>query len=149
MIFFQVLQHSGHNLSISQMPVILLPIHFDRDQALRIPSCQRSVVLRPFITQDFMTGVPAIPGKHLPTDVNEVFLIFRRSVNVFVYFYRWSIAWSPRYSRYLEYHECYTIWHQSHLVQQNGNDNWMSIFGALYAQTQCTIYCCVLLSKQK
>ncbi|KAF2903167.1 hypothetical protein ILUMI_03025 [Ignelater luminosus] len=64
-----VLQSSGHSGSISQMPVILLPIHFDRDQALRIPSCQRSIVLRPFCTQDFMTGVPAIPGKQLPLDV--------------------------------------------------------------------------------
>lgn len=52
------------------MPVVLLPIHFDRDQALRIPSCQRSVVLRPFVTQDFMTGVPAVPGTHLPLDVS-------------------------------------------------------------------------------
>lgn len=73
------MQHSGHNLSISQMPVILLPIHFDRDQALRIPSCQRSVVLRPFITQDFMTGVPAIPGKHLPVDVSKI-------LNFYIYF---------------------------------------------------------------
>lgn len=67
---FQVLQNSGHCNSISQMPVVLLPIHFDRDQALRIPSCQRSVVLRPFCTQDFMTGLPAIPGKQLPIDVS-------------------------------------------------------------------------------
>lgn len=64
-----VLHNSGHSGSISQMPVILIPLHFDRDQALRIPSCQRSVVLRPFCTQDFMTGVPAVPGKQLPIDV--------------------------------------------------------------------------------
>lgn len=54
---------------VSQMPVILLPLHFDRDAALRGPSCQRSIALRPFITQDFMTGVPAIPGVHLPLEV--------------------------------------------------------------------------------
>lgn len=66
----QVLQsYSGYSGVISQMPIILLPIHFDRDQAMRIPSCQRSVVLRPFCTQDFMTGVPAIPGKQIPVDV--------------------------------------------------------------------------------
>ncbi|XP_055639823.1 GMP synthase [glutamine-hydrolyzing] isoform X2 [Toxorhynchites rutilus septentrionalis] len=47
---------------ISQMPVILIPVHFDRDPAPKTPSCQRSVVLRPFITNDFMTGVPAVPG---------------------------------------------------------------------------------------
>lgn len=77
LLFFhvQVVQNSGHNLSISQMPVVLLPIHFDRDQALRIPSCQRSVVLRPFITKDFMTGLPAIPGNHLPIDVSGMVVI--------------------------------------------------------------------------
>ncbi|KAI4456164.1 gmp synthase-related [Holotrichia oblita] len=64
-----VLINSGHLDSISQMPVVLLPVHFDRDQALRLPSCQRSVVLRPFCTHDFMTGVPAIPAKQLPIDV--------------------------------------------------------------------------------
>lgn len=51
------------------MPVILIPLHFDRDPAIRGPSCQRSVVLRPFITHDFMTGRPAIPGKDLPLEV--------------------------------------------------------------------------------
>lgn len=51
------------------MPVILIPIHFDRDTAIRVPSCQRSVVLRPFCTQDFMTGVPAVPGRQLPIEV--------------------------------------------------------------------------------
>lgn len=64
------------------MPVVLLPIHFDRDQALRIPSCQRSVVLRPFITQDFMTGVPAVPGKHLPLDVIKLKLLNLTCTNI-------------------------------------------------------------------
>ena len=41
---------------ISQMPVILIPVSFDRNQQ------HRSIVLRPFVTNDFMTGVPAIPG---------------------------------------------------------------------------------------
>lgn len=54
------------------MPVILIPIHFDRDPAIRGPSCQRSVVLRPFKTQDFMTGMPAIPGIDLPLEVCTV-----------------------------------------------------------------------------
>ncbi|KAK6630444.1 hypothetical protein RUM43_014789 [Polyplax serrata] len=65
----QVLATSGCMRAISQMPVIIIPIHFDRDTALRIPSCQRSVVLRPFCTQDFMTGVPAFPGRQLPLEV--------------------------------------------------------------------------------
>jgi GMP synthase (glutamine-hydrolysing) len=56
--------------SISQMPVVLIPIHFDRDYASRAPPCQRSVVLRPFCSQDFMTGTPAIPGHELPMHVS-------------------------------------------------------------------------------
>ncbi len=52
---------------LSQMPIVLIPIHFDRDEAT--PSCQRSIVIRTFITSDFMTGVPAIPGQHLPLNV--------------------------------------------------------------------------------
>lgn len=44
------------------MPVVLIPVHFDRDPANRIPSCARSIVLRPFLTSDFMTGVPILPG---------------------------------------------------------------------------------------
>ncbi|OWR50057.1 putative GMP synthase [Danaus plexippus plexippus] len=65
----QVTLYLVHNLSsglgglISQMPVVLVPVHFDRDAGLRAPSCQRSLVLRPFITNDFMTGVPALPGE--------------------------------------------------------------------------------------
>ena len=51
------------------MPVVLLPLHFDRDSLTREPSCQRSIVLRPFITRDFMTGVAARPGKDLPEEL--------------------------------------------------------------------------------
>lgn len=56
---------------VSQMPVVLIPIHFDRDPEQRpvLPSCQRSAVIRTFITSDFMTGIPATPGKHLPLNV--------------------------------------------------------------------------------
>uniref|UniRef100_F6U2U3 GMP synthase (glutamine-hydrolyzing) n=1 Tax=Ciona intestinalis TaxID=7719 RepID=F6U2U3_CIOIN len=54
--------------SISQMPVVLLPLHFDRNMLFRGPSCQRSVVIRPFITNDFMTGLAAYPGTHIPED---------------------------------------------------------------------------------
>jgi len=64
-----VLQQSGLYTKIAQMPVVLLPVHLDRDPCSRIPSCQHSVVLRPFITQDFMTGVPGIPGKHVPIEI--------------------------------------------------------------------------------
>lgn len=53
------------------MPIVLIPLHFDRDPVDRKPSAQRSIVLRPFITNDFMTGVPVIPGSDkLPMNVS-------------------------------------------------------------------------------
>ncbi|XP_003384374.2 PREDICTED: GMP synthase [glutamine-hydrolyzing]-like isoform X1 [Amphimedon queenslandica] len=66
-----VLASHGLMGSISQMPVVLIPIHFDRNyqEIAAFPSCQRSVVLRPFVTCDFMTGVPAMPGEHIPLQV--------------------------------------------------------------------------------
>ncbi|KZS06656.1 GMP synthase [Daphnia magna] len=39
------------------------------DSSQRIPSCQRSVVFRPFLSQDFTTGLPTIPDTHLPQEV--------------------------------------------------------------------------------
>eukprot|EP00112_Aurelia_sp_Birch-Aquarium-sp1_P017724 Seg414.2 transcript_id=Seg414.2/GoldUCD/mRNA.D3Y31 product="GMP synthase" protein_id=Seg414.2/GoldUCD/D3Y31 len=54
---------------VSQMPVVLLPLHFDRDPILRLPSLQRSVVIRTFITNDFMTGIPATPGKQIKEEL--------------------------------------------------------------------------------
>ena len=60
---------SGEMTKISQMPVVLIPIHFDRSNIERTTSFQRSVVIRPFITQDFMTGTPAIPGKDISLEV--------------------------------------------------------------------------------
>lgn len=65
-----ILHNSGHMGNISQMPIILIPIHFDRDVVSRNPSCQRSAVMRTFITHDFMTGIPATPNKHLPLVVS-------------------------------------------------------------------------------
>ncbi|XP_064612030.1 GMP synthase [glutamine-hydrolyzing]-like isoform X2 [Liolophura sinensis] len=65
----KVLHDSGYIKKISQMPVILVPLHLDRDPLSHLPSCQRCVVVRTFITADFMTGVPATPGKHIPTEV--------------------------------------------------------------------------------
>ncbi|XP_042232138.1 GMP synthase [glutamine-hydrolyzing]-like isoform X3 [Homarus americanus] len=65
----QVLAESGFTEKLAQMPLVLIPIHFDRDPVTRLPSCQRSVVLRPFITHDFMTGIPALPGKHIPVEL--------------------------------------------------------------------------------
>uniref|UniRef100_A0A2H1W687 SFRICE_024019 n=1 Tax=Spodoptera frugiperda TaxID=7108 RepID=A0A2H1W687_SPOFR len=66
----QVLVSSGYASRIAQMPVVMIPIHFDRDAAVRAASCQRSLVLRPFITSDFMTGIAALPGSDaMPQDV--------------------------------------------------------------------------------
>ena len=67
----QVLQ-SWDSTKISQMPVVLLPLHFDRDSSSHLPSCQHSVVIRTFLTADFMTGVAALPGKELPVEVSGI-----------------------------------------------------------------------------
>ncbi|NXP41699.1 GUAA synthase, partial [Leiothrix lutea] len=64
-----ILRESGYAGKISQMPIILTPLHFDRDPLQKQPSCQRSVVIRPFITSDFMTGVAATPGSEVPEEV--------------------------------------------------------------------------------
>lgn len=61
----------GYSGKISQMPVILTPLHFDRDPLQKQPSCRRSVVVRTFITSDFMTGIPAMPGHHIPEEVHR------------------------------------------------------------------------------
>ncbi len=45
---------------ISQMPVVMFPIEFNGGQ--------RSIALRPFITNDFMTGRAAMPGKDMPLE---------------------------------------------------------------------------------
>ena len=55
---------------VSQMPIVLVPVHFDRTAENKIqPSCQRSIVIRTFITSDFMTGVAAVPGQNIPVKV--------------------------------------------------------------------------------
>ncbi|KAE9420905.1 hypothetical protein Angca_004007 [Angiostrongylus cantonensis] len=50
---------------VQQMPVVMIPIHFDRPPT-EINSYKRSFVLRPFITTDFMTGLAALPGRDIP-----------------------------------------------------------------------------------
>ncbi|XP_067658415.1 GMP synthase [glutamine-hydrolyzing]-like [Haliotis asinina] len=67
----KTLHDAGETGAISQMPIVIVPLHFDRDLTSHHPSCQRSVVIRTFITNDFMTGVPATPGKQLSTKVVE------------------------------------------------------------------------------
>ncbi len=45
--------------TLSQVPVISFPLNFGEPG-------NRSIGIRPFITNDFMTGRPAIPGKDIP-----------------------------------------------------------------------------------
>lgn len=85
----QSLLHFDCYKHISQMPVVLIPVHFDRDPASRIPSCARSVVLRPFLTSDFMTGVPIVPNtERLPLIVCRFFstyIFFFCHLTIFIY----------------------------------------------------------------
>ncbi|CAG0881898.1 unnamed protein product [Cyprideis torosa] len=76
----QVLVKHNMYTALAQMPVILVPIHFDRDALAKEPSCQRSIILRPFITNDFMTGIAAVPGKHIPLDVVQEMVAAIQSV---------------------------------------------------------------------
>lgn len=51
---------------LSQVPVILFPVNFGQENF-------RSIAIRTFITNDFMTGVPAVPGIDIPIKVvNEM-----------------------------------------------------------------------------
>lgn len=57
-----------HNLlrSLSQVPVVSFPVNFE-------VYGNRSIAIRTFITNDFMTGVPAKPGRDIPEDaLNEM-----------------------------------------------------------------------------
>jgi GMP synthase (glutamine-hydrolysing) len=53
-----MLKHELHH-SLSQVPVVLFPASFGIKG-------NHSIALRPFITRDFMTGTPAVPGKDVP-----------------------------------------------------------------------------------
>lgn len=57
-----------HNLvrPLAQVPVVLVPCGFGAAE----PG-QHAIALRPFITNDFMTGVPATPGVDIPFAVLE------------------------------------------------------------------------------
>ena len=65
----EVLRNHGQVQHVSQMPVIIVPLHLDRSLESWEPSSRRSIVIRTFITADFMTGVPAVPGQDLPEEV--------------------------------------------------------------------------------
>lgn len=57
----QVMISHGLLKKLSQVPVVLIPLGFEKGNAAH------SVVIRTFLTNDFMTGVPATPGtEYLP-----------------------------------------------------------------------------------
>ena len=58
---------------LSQVPVISIPA----DTGLKNHRC---IVIRPFITRDFMTGVPALPGKDLPLEALDRMVIAIKQV---------------------------------------------------------------------
>jgi len=64
----QVLAAANCVRAISQMPVVLVPVAIDRSPLKPVPSVTRAIAIRPFITDDFMTGEFAMPGKDLPLD---------------------------------------------------------------------------------
>lgn len=53
------------------MPVVMVPLHFDRKYLPLnpFPSMSHSFCIRPFITRDFMTGRAALPGRDIPEEV--------------------------------------------------------------------------------
>ncbi|MCK5235280.1 MAG: hypothetical protein KAJ88_05535, partial [Candidatus Aenigmarchaeota archaeon] len=59
-----VLFEYGLLKKISQVPVVLFPVGFGEDG-------KRSVGIRTIITNDFMTGVPAVPGRDIPEEAIE------------------------------------------------------------------------------
>jgi GMP synthase (glutamine-hydrolysing) len=58
----QILYQANLIKALSQVPVILFPVDFGVTGA-------RAICIRTFITHDFMTGIPALPGKQIPEDV--------------------------------------------------------------------------------
>jgi GMP synthase (glutamine-hydrolysing) len=58
----QILQKNNLIKKLSQVPVILFPVNFGKKN-------HHSIAIRTFITNDFMTGVPARPGIEIPTKV--------------------------------------------------------------------------------
>ena len=101
----------AHNMGhkVSQMPVILIPIHFDREVITRQQSYQRSVVIRTFLTEDFMTGVPVIPNKQIPfaVSINYIAINFNNFSNHFIN--RCLMKWPKLLNKYLVFHVFYTI----------------------------------------
>ncbi|EKX49437.1 hypothetical protein GUITHDRAFT_157428 [Guillardia theta CCMP2712] len=59
--------------TLSQVPVVIFPASFGTKG-------NRSIAIRPFITRDFMTGKPAVPGQELPFEVLDSIIAKIRQV---------------------------------------------------------------------
>lgn len=59
-----IMRETGENRGVSQFPVMLSYLNFGQEG-------RRSTILRPFITKDFMTGRPAVPGEDISEEVVE------------------------------------------------------------------------------
>lgn len=57
----RVLRRDNLTRTITQVPVVLFPVSLEG-------MAKRSIAIRTFITPDFYTGVPAIPGKDIPQE---------------------------------------------------------------------------------
>lgn len=57
------------------MPVVLIPVQFNEMKPVSNVNGTliHSIVLRPFITRDFMTGKNALPGRDIPEKVGYPF----------------------------------------------------------------------------
>ena len=64
-IVFEEMRAHGLVEQISQMPVILLPLSFHNPG-------ERSIVLRPFWSVNFMQGTAMVPNKHIPASFIEI-----------------------------------------------------------------------------
>lgn len=65
----KILHDSDSAKCIQQMPVILLPVQFESIDTTLGVAVKHSICLRPFITNDFMTGLAAVPGRDISEEV--------------------------------------------------------------------------------
>lgn len=65
-IFFKKYMSQFNVILVLQVPVILFPVDFDSNS--NAPTSKRSIAIRTFVTSDFMTGVPAVPGQLMPVE---------------------------------------------------------------------------------
>jgi GMP synthase (glutamine-hydrolysing) len=62
----EVLHNYGLDRKISQVPVVSFPVNFGNPG-------ERSIGIRTIITPDYYTGIPAIPGEHIPHEaIDEI-----------------------------------------------------------------------------